>query len=170
MGTPATLSNKSVECQFLLLQEQTPFIPRGTTCAGTITISIGCMMRVLGQTETVPGRRQHFSHTTAYQQHFTSAHHNGFRTQEHFSPHHRRCTPHAGIFKHYTHPAESAGYESTFCRSRPWWHHFFVLRRVSAVSFVATIYRNLPDGCHKVFNTYIHKMELHYRNDVNYRR
>ena len=103
--------------------------------------------------------------------------HIGFRTKEHFSPHHRRCAHHT---------QESANMLPTLCRIcsvtelavcrmhvqtpciiREYTLQittvvapiFFVFGRVSAVSFVATIYRNLPDGCHKVFNTYIHKME-----------
>ena len=44
---------------------------------------------------------------------------------------------------------------------------FFVLGRMSAVPFVTKIDHNLPGVCHKVFNTYIRKMELHKRNDMD---
>ena len=33
--------------------------------------------------------------------------------------------------------------------------------------FVTKIDHNLPGVCHKVFNTYIRKMELHNRNDMD---
>ena len=123
--------------------------------------TICCMMRVLGQTETVTGRMHHFSHTTPYQQHFTS--NTVASAQEHFSPHHRRCAHHT---------QESANMLPTLCRIcsvtelsvcrmhvqtlciiREYTLQittvvapiFFVFVRVSVVSIVATIYRNLPD-------------------------
>ena len=124
----------------------------------------------------------HFPHTTPHQHFFTSntlptAHRNISRRTTDAAHHTQESanslpTP-CRIFT-VTEPGACRMHVQTFGRLRENTLQnttvvvpiFFVLSRMSAVPFVTKIDHNLPGVCHEVFNTYIHKMELHKRNDM----